>query len=408
MKFRLYVDPPSAMRAGNERILDQFVDVDLSELSDAQREIVASSYLAGSPPLIDLGRMPNGDRVPELSDLKIAVADSGAVISMIQRRLDALAEDERLKAFAHAHFEAAVGPLIARYTPVFNAFREDRHEEGLIESWVKVTYGEKMMAYLKQPIRRRGGVNRSENARVIDAIEALVDVRLLWRDDFKLKNIAGRLEIDTSSLPEDEAGIAYLRAVALDLMKDENRKAWVSEQWAKRREALEEEFMAELNSKRADVEALLEIARKQREVDEANEATVMSIVTAADARRPEQSILARYREGVLPEDELLALLRDVAFAALQGTPRFKRIGDSEVKRKRGQDVSYEVVKNTSIKAMHFQLAKDLKTSMPEAVVEQVRHLALIDGEPKVERDAVRVTVDFAGHILSREYVPADK
>ena len=45
MQFRIYVDPPSAMRAGNSRIGEQVVTVELLELSQEERDVVADSYV---------------------------------------------------------------------------------------------------------------------------------------------------------------------------------------------------------------------------------------------------------------------------------------------------------------------------------------------------------------------------
>lgn len=404
MKFRIFVDPPSALRAGNERIREQFVDVDLSELSEEQREIVSASHLVPQPACVDLTRRPNGTPIAHLAELKLASADKSAVLAIIHARLDAQTERKRLDEFAEAHFEAALGPKIAKYEPAFRDFFVTPREEELVEEWMQENYPQELKLSKEDEKARPEETKR--HGTLVSNISHLVHVTIGGQDRFDSHRTDGWMDIDTAALPDDEAGIRHLRQVASKLMGAPARQDWLHTQWMNRRAALEKAFMAELVSKRPAIEALIEKARVARAMLKQNAATVTRIVKTADANNPDQQILERFREGVLPETELLGLLRSVAFAPLDGTPRFKRIADSEVKRRRNQDVIYNVITNTAVKAKHFQLAKELQAKLPDAKVSQVTHLALVENERKVERDAVRVTVQFAGHVLSREYVPS--
>ena len=398
MKFLLYVDPALALRAGNENIHEQYVDVDLAELTDHEREVVSQSYILPKQAVIDLTRFPNEARVPDVLNCPIAKADREAVLHLIHTRLDAQKERQRLKAFAEDYFEAGVGPLIDRHKPSISHvyLGGATTEYKLISTWLSQHYPEDAEITL----------NRDEKYDGLTAkVKQCLSTRIGRCDSFNYTMVDGSMTVDHTDLPDDKAGIAYLESIAGTMMQDEKRRAWISQRFDARRKVLEQQLNEELESKRESIDEIIKKRRKEIAQANADAALIEQTIQQADTKNPQAHIKERWKGGVLPQDEFLALLREVAFTSLSGISRFKRIADTEVKRRRSQDVTYKTEECKAVKAKNFQLAKDIKTKLSNATVEHVNHVAYVDGEPVLARDAVRATIAFAGIQLSREYVP---
>lgn len=397
MKFRVYVDPASALRVGNERIREQFVEISLSELSGEQREVVAASHLIGEPPCVDLTRMPVGDQIAATRDLKIAVANREAVLGIIQIRLDADAELKRLEKFAEDNFEKAIGPVIAEHNPRPEIIGEDSREGELIVEWMQRNYP----SALAHDLGKRGkpAIEESFDGGLLGDVTDLLDVRIGDEESFELRGPDGEIEISIDDLPEDEVGQNYLLANIARLMRDPARARWVSTEWAKRRTDLEAEFIAELDSKRKDIEALIEEMFADEALEEKERLEMLEIIKDADAKRPDEALLERFEAGVLPEEEIAEVVNEFVFGSIKFASRFEGILETEVKHLEGQTVEFLVAKSSDVRAQEFKLAKRLAEDFPQADFEHIRHLAIVDGEVAIERHAVRVSLVYAGCYL---------
>lgn len=125
------------------------------------------------------------------------------------------------------------------------------------------------------------------------------------------------------------------------------------------------------------------------------------------ARAPE-ALRKRAARGLLPEAELLAAMRDEAFAALAELPRYERLRDAYVRRELDADddaeVLYDVDDADSASDADLALIERIEAALPDAAVTLRVHTGSIDGcDETVTRYSVRVVRRVGEFEFSREY-----
>lgn len=400
MKFLVYVDPASAMRAGNERIREQYVDVDLKTLTEAERLVVSRAQILSNPDAIDLRRHENGLRNADVETVVLDEACEASVRKLITAIVDANRDRAEAKVFVETHMQT-VGEFLIDKLPV-ERFFVNRRDEELVTDWLQKNFPDLDWTFDEDE-------SHDPYKKVVSNII------------FKMK---ARIT-DQTAMPEVRAGhYLWPQALALipehthgrDLMKHRFEQMttgfsrrelpeWAVNRLARNRASSEADFLAELDARRDEFASIVDNAKEAARKLDDNYALVEKTLAEASAKQPGLAILDRYEQDLLPELEFMAILRDAAFSALSDLKRFKRIDDSEVKKRKSEMLEYKVYENSEVKAKFFHLANKIATLLPAAKVEHVVHRALVDTECRVERDAVRATVEFAGFKLSREYVP---
>lgn len=121
----------------------------------------------------------------------------------------------------------------------------------------------------------------------------------------------------------------------------------------------------------------------------------------------------RFEAGVLPEDELLDVVRDHLYAPLNDFPRYQKMkkGDiCEADENEYEDhrVSYKTEDLTEMTADQFAMMKKIKAAAPEgAVIEARKHVGVCadcpDDDGYLERVGFMVRVAVGDFEFSREY-----
>jgi len=143
---------------------------------------------------------------------------------------------------------------------------------------------------------------------------------------------------------------------------------------------------------------------------------------AAAARRADQlaqwlatkgtdSMRKRAARGLLPEDDLIAAIRNEAYATLDGFKRFERLTDDEVKAfvdaaDFDQAVVYETREADSASDEDIELMERMEASVPAATCTLMAHEGKLDDddqEVSLMRYSVRVEVKVGEFDFSREY-----
>ena len=125
------------------------------------------------------------------------------------------------------------------------------------------------------------------------------------------------------------------------------------------------------------------------------------------ARAPEP-LRKRHARGLLPEQDLLAAMRDEVFAPLADLPRLQRLRDDEVRRELDADsdaeVSYSTEDAETATDGDIALIERIEALMPGAEAKLRVHTASIDGiDETVTRYSVRVAARSGAFEFSREY-----
>lgn len=150
-------------------------------------------------------------------------------------------------------------------------------------------------------------------------------------------------------------------------------------------------------------------ARSQAELDRRLAAAKarQDQIDAFLARAPE-SLRKRAARGLLPEADLIAAMRDEAFAAIAELPRYERLRDADVRRELDADddaeVSYDVDDADSASDADLALIELIEAALPDAAVTLRVHTGSIDGcDETVTRYSVRVVRRVGEFEFSREY-----
>jgi len=154
----------------------------------------------------------------------------------------------------------------------------------------------------------------------------------------------------------------------------------------------------------------------------ADKAAAAADKAAAAARRADQlaqwlatkgtdSMRKRAARGLLPEDDLIAAIRNEAYAPLDGFKRFERLTDDEVKAfvdaaDFDQAVVYETREADSASDEDIELMERMEASVPAATCTLMAHEGKLDDddqEVSLMRYSVRVEVKVGEFDFSREY-----
>lgn len=120
----------------------------------------------------------------------------------------------------------------------------------------------------------------------------------------------------------------------------------------------------------------------------------------------------RFDAGLLGEDELKTTMADYTLAALSNYPRYKNMGESEVREKvdeeyEGYKVQFRSGKPEQLTREQWLAIKAMRAACPEATIEPRLHEATVDHEDVpwglVERMGVLATIEVAGVEVRREY-----
>lgn len=146
----------------------------------------------------------------------------------------------------------------------------------------------------------------------------------------------------------------------------------------------------------------------------------------ADARRADQlatwlatkapeAMRKKHARRLLPEQELIAAIRDEVFAPLQDLPRFQRLTDQAVRDQlNGNDydgVAYATRDAESATDKDIELMETIERLIPGAKCELRQHVGFLESQraeadPEVNRFGILVTVKVGELTLSREYAAA--
>lgn len=134
------------------------------------------------------------------------------------------------------------------------------------------------------------------------------------------------------------------------------------------------------------------------------------------------ALMPRFDDGVLPEKELRDAVRDVVFSSLDGFGRYRRITVNDVAAACDADtpppcdnheISFDVDVANELSAAEYDRLKAIEKAMEHpsvTAVEAREHRAEYeygDGVALVVRRSARVSLDFLGFHLSREYALTD-
>lgn len=117
----------------------------------------------------------------------------------------------------------------------------------------------------------------------------------------------------------------------------------------------------------------------------------------------------RLADGLLDPEEIYTLVRAELFSALSEVPRHVKMKDQGVRRyvrlAEGDlsPVTYETVAADSLNELEHRRMLEIRRLAPvSAAIEPFKHVATCAGR-RVAVTTVRVTVQFAGRPLAREY-----
>lgn len=120
----------------------------------------------------------------------------------------------------------------------------------------------------------------------------------------------------------------------------------------------------------------------------------------------------RAARDLLPEAEVLAAMRDAAFAPLVELPRYRRLTDDDVRDgldlHDGQAVEYTTRDSEAVSDATMALIERIETAMPGCTVEPLDHVGYAADasgrdDPELVRQALRVTMTVGAITMSREY-----
>jgi hypothetical protein len=226
---------------------------------------------------------------------------------------------------------------------------------------------------------------------------------------------AARERAEAAKREQVEADIVSYLAAPLDVWLEEGDNKWRVDNYRPR-----------LNLPRPLSELIALDPRLAVRADEAKaEAERRNVARAAEAELRESrrtswieihapEFVPRWSEGLLPEKELLARVRDVVFAGLADWPRYVRIVDSDLWHDEHcmQAVPiYSTEDADELTADEYTALDTFRVQAPPgATVEAREHVGYCAGcngdkrnDHDVVRRSVRVTVDWHGTSVSREY-----
>ncbi|MFZ3047158.1 MAG: hypothetical protein WA151_14700 [Desulfatirhabdiaceae bacterium] len=115
----------------------------------------------------------------------------------------------------------------------------------------------------------------------------------------------------------------------------------------------------------------------------------------------------RFKEGFLPEDEIVYAIRDQAFAPLADEPRYEKLTKGDVcdsDEDWHHDVGFNVYDADKLSAEEFDKLESLRGIMPEATITPRMHIGECDEcETRVRRVSFKVTMVVGELTLTREY-----
>jgi len=159
-----------------------------------------------------------------------------------------------------------------------------------------------------------------------------------------------------------------------------------------------------MNEKRT----MIEEEKKQKIAQEKRDTINNWVETFGDGNQK-----GRLKLNLLPDDEVLAEIRDAVFAELGSFPRYEKIKGDEIScscKYDDQEIEFNVTDSDSATPEDFELLNRIMGIMPNAKVVLRDHIGFCerchnndipDGE--IQRKSILVTVEHGGFTLSREY-----
>ena len=168
-----------------------------------------------------------------------------------------------------------------------------------------------------------------------------------------------------------------------------------------------------LNAEQAEKaeKARLASIEKQREELAAGERRAEQIKAWLANRAPE-AMRKRHARGLLPEEDIVAAMRDEAYAPLVGLARYQRMTDEDVRRELDADeyhsVDYTTREAESAHDEDIELMERIESLMPGATCTLLEHAGwLTDADekddPEATRYAVKVAIKVGELQFTREY-----
>lgn len=166
---------------------------------------------------------------------------------------------------------------------------------------------------------------------------------------------------------------------------------------------------AELEATRAATTAAAALREaEQRAADQRRDAQIAAWLSdeAPDAMRK------RAARGLLPEADIVAAMRDAAYAPLADLPRFVRLTEADVRRELDADDYAEIEFATrGAESAHDEdiaLMERIEAALPGCTCELIEHVGYLDGaagadDPEMVRYSVRVSLTVGELQFTREY-----
>jgi hypothetical protein len=149
-----------------------------------------------------------------------------------------------------------------------------------------------------------------------------------------------------------------------------------------------------------------ENARKSKEAAARHQEAEQKMAAALEAFLSERGTdVQRKRRAakLMPDEEVLAMVRDHVFAPLDNLPRYERMKADDYRDYDDEKIDFETRDAESATDEQFESMEAIRKLIPGATVELREHVASKDDEEKEVRPGFLVTVAWNGHKLSREY-----
>ena len=205
---------------------------------------------------------------------------------------------------------------------------------------------------------------------------------------------------------EYQADVADLpHGIDADALKTTEAQEWLAtlahQQRAARDQAVNARFIA-IEAEKARERAAEEAVRQE-------EARRDAQCAAWVAQHSTSNQKARFGEGMLSEDEILAGMRDQAFAALESCARYERLTASDVCTcdYAGCHVTYSVDEKPTLTAEQYEWLLDMRAALPDAEMQPRLHRGVGDAcGGEAGRLAIRVRLVVDAYTFTREYAVA--
>ena len=355
-RVRVHVDQAAAIRVGKNTWGDQVVVVNPADLTDAERQVMASLARTDEGQVLDLTGthaatdIIRGGRVSiELQPIAEATADTVRVLlADLPRKIVAFHEAQVAEIQAMSDEEAA---------RIANTNADPRVAE------------------------------RVRQARAAERERKIQDV----------------LHARVGGYIYKDSHVAFYEHSLLDDPRVEARLAQEYAELERRHRAIDDRAAAN-----REYDAAKRAAEEQREAEQS--AFIARIIAEHGTRNQQERLAA----GALPLGEATALAEQVIFAALDGEPRYEKLTRDDAEHSDECDdpddchVGYDAGEATEVPGHVWDMMQALRQKLgrDDAKIQARRHVATTSCEVETERWGVRIQIDEAGYEFAREYACA--